>query len=84
MTTLEDLTRAAREQVARRREQVSLEELERAISARVEGRPFNEALVRPESERDEAPSRQGGFLNRRRDRQRAQLRAACAERAGAA
>ena len=44
----------------------------------------DEALVRPESERDEAPSRQGGFLNRRRDRQRAQLRAACAERAGAA
>ena len=47
MTTLEDLTRAAREQVARRREQVSLEELERAISARVEGRPFNEALASP-------------------------------------
>jgi HEAT repeat protein len=43
----------------------------------------DEALVRPEGERDEAPSRQGGFLNRRRDRQRAQLRAACAERAGA-
>ena len=47
MTTLEDLTRAAREQVARRREQVSLEELERAISSRVEGRPFNEALAAP-------------------------------------
>ena len=47
MTTLEDLTTAAREQVARRREQVSLEELERAISARVEGRPFNEALAAP-------------------------------------
>jgi indole-3-glycerol phosphate synthase len=47
LTTLEDLTRAAREQVARRREQVSLEELERAISTRVEGRPFNEALAAP-------------------------------------
>src|SRR3954452_1056567 len=47
MTTLEDLTRAARDQVARRREQVSLEELERAISARIEGRPFNEALAAP-------------------------------------
>ena len=45
MTTLEDLTRAAREQVARRREQVSLQDLERAISSRVEGRPFNEALA---------------------------------------
>ncbi len=47
MTTLDDLTRAARDQVARRREQVSLAELERAISARVEGRPFNEALAAP-------------------------------------
>jgi indole-3-glycerol phosphate synthase len=47
LTTLEDLTAAAREQVARRREQVSLEELERAISSRVEGRPFNEALAAP-------------------------------------
>jgi indole-3-glycerol phosphate synthase len=47
LTTLEDLTAAAREQVARRREQVSLEELERAIAARVEGRPFNEALAAP-------------------------------------
>ena len=47
MTTLDDLTSAARDQVARRREQVSLEELERAISARVEGRPFKEALAAP-------------------------------------
>jgi indole-3-glycerol phosphate synthase len=47
LTTLDDLTRAARDQVARRREQVSLEELERAISARVEGRPFKEALAAP-------------------------------------
>jgi indole-3-glycerol phosphate synthase len=47
MTTLDDLTNAAREQLARRREQVSLEELERAISSRVEGRPFKEALAAP-------------------------------------
>jgi indole-3-glycerol phosphate synthase len=47
MITLDDLTSSAREQVARRREQVSLEELERAISARVEGRPFKEALAAP-------------------------------------
>jgi indole-3-glycerol phosphate synthase len=47
LTSLDDLTRAARDQVARRREQVSLEELERAISARVEGRPFKEALAAP-------------------------------------
>jgi indole-3-glycerol phosphate synthase len=47
LTTLDDLTNAARAQVARRREQVSLEELERAISTRVEGRPFKEALAAP-------------------------------------
>jgi indole-3-glycerol phosphate synthase len=47
VTTLDEITSAAREQVARRREQVSLEELERAISSRVEGRPFNEALAAP-------------------------------------
>jgi len=47
LTTLDDLTRSARDQVARRRDQVSLEELERAISSRVEGRPFNEALAAP-------------------------------------
>lgn len=47
MTTLDDLTRAVRHQTERRREQVSLGELERAISARVEGRPFNEALAAP-------------------------------------
>jgi indole-3-glycerol phosphate synthase len=44
---LEEITRAARAQVERRREQVSLEELERAISGRREGRPFNEALAAP-------------------------------------
>ena len=44
---LDDITRAARAQVERRREQVSLEELERAIAGRREGRPFNEALAAP-------------------------------------
>ena len=44
MTTLDDITS---EQIALRREQVSLEELERAISSRVEGRPFKEALAAP-------------------------------------
>jgi indole-3-glycerol phosphate synthase len=47
LSALDDLTRAARAQVERRREQVSLDELERAISARPEGRPFNEALAAP-------------------------------------
>ena len=47
MNALADLTRAAREQVGRRREQVSLEELERAISGRRDSRPFSEALVAP-------------------------------------
>jgi indole-3-glycerol phosphate synthase len=47
VSALADLTRAAREQVDRRREQVSLEELERAISGRRENRPFSEALVAP-------------------------------------
>jgi indole-3-glycerol phosphate synthase len=47
LTTLDDLTHSVREQVERRRQQVSLEDLERAISARVEGRPFNEALAAP-------------------------------------
>ena len=47
MGALDEITRAARAQVERRREQVSLEELERAISARREGRPFNEALAAP-------------------------------------
>jgi indole-3-glycerol phosphate synthase len=47
VNTLEQLTRAARDDVARRREQVSLDELERGITARPEGRPFNEALAAP-------------------------------------
>jgi indole-3-glycerol phosphate synthase len=47
VSALAELTRAARAQVDRRREQVSLEELERAISARRDSRPFNEALAAP-------------------------------------
>jgi indole-3-glycerol phosphate synthase len=47
VTALAELTRAARAQVDRRREQVSLEELERAISVRRDSRPFNEALAAP-------------------------------------
>jgi indole-3-glycerol phosphate synthase len=47
VTALEQITRAVREEMARRREQVSLEELERAISSRPEGRPFKEALAAP-------------------------------------
>ena len=47
MTTLDDLTRSVRDQIERRREQVPLADLERAISSRVEGRPFNEALAAP-------------------------------------
>jgi indole-3-glycerol phosphate synthase len=47
VTTLDDLTRSVRDQIERRREQVPLADLERAISSRVEGRPFNEALAAP-------------------------------------
>jgi indole-3-glycerol phosphate synthase len=47
VTTLDDLTRSVRDQVERRRAQVPLGDLERAISARVEGRPFKEALAAP-------------------------------------
>jgi indole-3-glycerol phosphate synthase len=47
LSALDELTRAARAQVERRKEQVSLAELERAISTRREGRPFNEALAAP-------------------------------------
>jgi indole-3-glycerol phosphate synthase len=47
VTALAELTRAAQAQVDRRREQVSLEELERAIAVRRDSRPFNEALAAP-------------------------------------
>lgn len=49
MSALAELTRAARAQVDRRREQVSLQELERAISTRRDSRPFSEALAAPGS-----------------------------------
>jgi indole-3-glycerol phosphate synthase len=44
---LDEITRAVRAQVEGRKEQVSLAELERAVSGRREGRPFNEALAAP-------------------------------------
>jgi indole-3-glycerol phosphate synthase len=44
---LDEITRAVRAQVEGRKEQVSLTELERAVSGRREGRPFNEALAAP-------------------------------------
>jgi indole-3-glycerol phosphate synthase len=47
LTTLDDLTRSVRDQIERRRAQVPLGDLERAISSRVEGRPFKEALAAP-------------------------------------
>jgi indole-3-glycerol phosphate synthase len=47
VTTLGDMTRAAREDVERRKAEVPQAELERAISTRPEGRPFNEALAGP-------------------------------------
>jgi indole-3-glycerol phosphate synthase len=48
MTTLDDLTRAAREGLERRKAEVSQADLERAISTRGEGRPFSEALAGPD------------------------------------
>ena len=47
MSTLDEMMRSVRAQIERRQEQVSLAELERAISGRREGRPFNEALASP-------------------------------------
>jgi indole-3-glycerol phosphate synthase len=44
---LEELVAATRERVERCKQERSLAELERAASARPEGRPFSEALVRP-------------------------------------
>jgi indole-3-glycerol phosphate synthase len=44
---LDEMTRAVRAQVERRREQVPLAELERTMSGRREGRPFNDALASP-------------------------------------
>jgi indole-3-glycerol phosphate synthase len=47
LSTLDEMMRSVRAQIERRQEQVSLAELERAISGRREGRPFNEALASP-------------------------------------
>ena len=47
MTVLEEIVEAARDEVARRRERVSLAQLEAALAERPEPRPFQEALTRP-------------------------------------
>ena len=47
MSRLEELVAAARQAVRRRQEQVSLEDLSAQLGARVDERPFKEALVRP-------------------------------------
>jgi indole-3-glycerol phosphate synthase len=47
VTTLADLTQAAREDLERRKAEISQADLERAISTRHEGRPFSEALAGP-------------------------------------
>ncbi len=47
MTVLDRIVDDTREEVARRRETVSLAQLEALIEARPEGRPFQEALARP-------------------------------------
>jgi indole-3-glycerol phosphate synthase len=47
VTTLHDITQAAREDVERRKAQVPQADLERAISTQPEGRPFSEALAGP-------------------------------------
>ena len=47
MSVLEEIVEATREEVRRRRDAVPLGELERALAARGEDRPFSEALTRP-------------------------------------
>jgi indole-3-glycerol phosphate synthase len=47
VTTLGDITQAVREDLERRKAEVSQDELEQAISSRPEGRPFSEALAAP-------------------------------------
>ena len=47
MNTLEQIVDATRHDVRRRRKEVPLAELERALAARSEDRPFSEALIRP-------------------------------------
>lgn len=47
MTGIEDITQAVREELERRKAEVSQLELERAITVRPAGRPFSEALAQP-------------------------------------
>jgi indole-3-glycerol phosphate synthase len=47
MSWLEELVAGAREDVARRQQEVPLEALREPLGSRTGGRPFNEALVRP-------------------------------------
>jgi indole-3-glycerol phosphate synthase len=47
VSVIDEITQSVREELERRKAQVSLAELERAISGRREGRPFSEALARP-------------------------------------
>ena len=47
MTVLDRIVEATRDEVERRREIVSLAELEAALGDRPESRPFQEALTRP-------------------------------------
>src|SRR5215203_3215218 len=47
MNVLDRIVDDTRDEIARRRERVPLAQLEQAIAARPEGRPFQEALTRP-------------------------------------
>jgi indole-3-glycerol phosphate synthase len=47
VTTLGDITQSVREELERRKADVSQAELEQAMTARPTGRPFSEALARP-------------------------------------
>jgi indole-3-glycerol phosphate synthase len=47
VSAIDEITHSVREEVERRKAEVPLAELERAISGRPEGRPFSEALARP-------------------------------------
>jgi indole-3-glycerol phosphate synthase len=47
MNTLEEIVEATRSDLRRRRKEVPIAELERALEARDRDRPFSEALIRP-------------------------------------
>jgi indole-3-glycerol phosphate synthase len=47
MNTLEEIVDATRHELRRRRQEVPIAELERAVAARGDDRPFSEALIRP-------------------------------------